>query len=88
MHLTSKMTDPKNRFHSHWKFPEEMNLTVKMNLTGDYETSLRLSTLISKCKPICRHVLYYPFISTSDILSLTISYYYVYIDLVCLTCWW
>ena len=40
MHLTSKMTDPKNRFHSHLKFPGEMNLTDKMNLTDDYETSL------------------------------------------------
>ena len=40
MHLTSKMTDPKNRFHNHWKFPGEINLTDKMNLTDDYETSL------------------------------------------------
>ena len=40
MHLTSKMTEPKNRFHSRWKFLGEMNLPDKMNLTDDYETSL------------------------------------------------
>ena len=40
MPLTSKMTGPKDRFHSRWKFPGEKNLTDKMNLTDDYETSL------------------------------------------------
>ena len=43
MNLTYKMTDSKNRFHSRLKFPGEINLTVKMNLTDDCEASLKLT---------------------------------------------